>query len=72
MDFAPRDIVLTHYDGKRKIGLPVIVDTEHVRFGDSYDGSLIERQKQQFREDYGHFVSEKKLEKLESLVFPKI
>lgn len=69
LDFAPRDIVLTHFDNKTKFGLPIIVDTEHIEFGDPYNQKLIEKQKQQFREDYGLFVPHKKLERLESLVF---
>ena len=70
LDFAPRDIVLEPYNSKSKFGIPVIVDTEHVEFGEPNDAKLIKKQRQQFRADYEPFFSERKLDKLESLVFP--
>ena len=56
LDFAPRDIVLRDYNPERKLGVPVIVDTEHIEFGEGHSKELIEKQREQFRFDYKHFV----------------
>jgi hypothetical protein len=59
MDFAPRDVVAIPRDLRGKtVYYPIIVDTEHVEFGDCETlDKLRQQQIEQFIEDYKHFLS---------------
>lgn len=70
LDFAPRDIVLR----EGNLGLPVIVDTEHVAYAypiivGQRDKDLLKQQRQQFLEDYGIFLNRNTLRKYADHLF---
>jgi len=66
MDFAPRDIILCNGD----LWFPVIVDTENLEIDPRIENpELLQKQREQFRKDYGPFFTEDKVRALEEKLF---